>query len=128
MAKDRRDESKIVKPVHRHKEKHPKPEEGLGAPFISIEGEEEGAEGEGLQDGEDRIRLSITTRRVHIDPDKKRKSYIRRLERIMRQCDGIINDPTGFEELQLRAIGLQIQTIKVCYGLILDIEVETLQD
>jgi hypothetical protein len=127
MAKDRRDESKIVKPVHRHTEEHSKPEEGPGAPYISIEGEEEGETGEGLQVGEDRIRLSITTRRVRIDPDKKRKSYIRRLERIMRQCDGIINDPTGFEELQLRAIGLQIQTIKVCYGLILDIEVETLE-
>jgi hypothetical protein len=35
---------------------------------------------------------------IRIDPIEKRQSYIRRLERLMVECDWIISDPDGFED------------------------------
>jgi hypothetical protein len=114
-------------PVYQDKGQHADPEAGSPAAPSGATEEKHGKKRKRVPVPRDRIRFSITTRRVRIDPNKKRNSYIRRLERIMRQCDSIINDPSGFEELQLRAIGLQIQTIKVVYGLVLDIELETIE-
>ena len=48
---------------------------------------------EGKDHGAQRVRLSITARRVRIDPHKKRRSYIRRLKWLMVECDRIIADP-----------------------------------
>lgn len=75
-----------------------------------------------------RVRLSITARRVRIDPLKKRRSYIRRLERLMRECDGIISDPGGYEEIQVQAMAILIRAIKVCYELVTDEQVEALEE
>jgi hypothetical protein len=127
MAGDRGNESKNDESLHGAEEQHASPETGHAAAPSRATEEKHGEKRKRLPVPKDRIRFSITTRRVRIDPNKKRNSYIKRLEKIMRQCDGIINDPSGFEELQLRAIGLQIQTIKVVYGLVLDIELETIE-
>jgi len=82
---------------------------------------------EGKSNRWQRIRLSITARRVRIEPDKKRRSYIRRLERVMRQCDKIINDPEGYEELQVKAMAVLIRAVKVCYDIVTDVEVEMIE-
>jgi len=78
--------------------------------------------------GGQRVRLSITARRVRIDPLKKRRSYIRRLERVMRECDRIISDPGGYEEIQVQAMAILIRAIKVCYELVTDEQVEALEE
>jgi hypothetical protein len=75
-----------------------------------------------------RVRLSITARRVRIDPRKKRRSYIRRLERLMRECDRIISNPEGYEELQVKAMAILIRSIVVCYDLVTDEQVEALEE
>ena len=75
----------------------------------------------------ERIRLQITARRVRIDPRKKRASYIRRLERVMRACDKVIADPASHEELQVKAMAVLIRAITVCYNLVTDVEVEMLE-
>ena len=83
---------------------------------------------EGAYDAGQRVRLSITARRVRIDPRKKSRSYIDRLERLMQECDGIIADPEGYEEIQVQAMAILIRAIKVCYGLVTDEQVETLEE
>jgi len=57
----------------------------------------------------DRVRFSLSTRRARIDPSKKRASFVRRLERIMRQCDKIVANPEGVEEIQVKAMGVLIR-------------------
>lgn len=46
----------------------------------------------------------------------------------MRECDAIIGDPGGFEEIQVRAMAILIRAIRVCYGLVADEQVETLEE
>ena len=74
-----------------------------------------------------RVRLSITARRVRIDPRKKRASYIRRLEKVMRECDRIIADPESHDEIQVKALAILIRAVQVCYDMITDVEVEMLE-
>jgi len=50
-----------------------------------------------------------------------------RLERIAQQCDEMISDPRGVEDLQVRAMSVLIRAIKACYGMVVDVEVETLE-
>ena len=78
-------------------------------------------------DGVERVRLQISTRRVRIDPAKKRENYIARLEKVVGQCDKMISDPEGVEEIQVKAMSVLIRAIKVCYGLVVDVEVEHLE-
>jgi len=78
-------------------------------------------------DGVERVRLHISTRRVRIDPAKKRENYIARLEKVVGQCDKMISDPEGVEEIQVKAMSVLIRAIKVCYGLVVDVEVERLE-
>ena len=82
-------------------------------------------EGQG-PDGQ-RVRLSITARRVRIDPAEKRRRYIRRLEDVMRECDRIVSDPKGYEELQVKALAVLIRAVKVCYEMVTDAEVEMIE-
>jgi hypothetical protein len=55
-------------------------------------------------------------------------SYIQRLEGLMQECDTIISDPEGFEEIQVKAMSILIRAVKVCYGLVTDEQVETLEE
>jgi hypothetical protein len=74
-----------------------------------------------------RVRLEITARRVRIDPAEKRESYVRRLEELMRRCDGIISDPEEVENVQARAMEVLIKAVRVCYRMVGDAEVEELE-
>ncbi len=92
---------------------------GHGAPLQNDKGDAAPAPVVGEDHGSERVRLSITARRVRIDPRKKRRSYIIRLERLMAECDGIVSDPEGFE-LQVKAMAILIRSIVVCYELVTD--------
>ena len=39
----------------------------------------------------------------------------------------MISDPEGVEEIQVKAMSVLIRAIKVCYGLVVDVEVENLE-
>ena len=71
--------------------------------------------------------MRLTCRRVRFDPAERRLSYIRRLEAVMDYCDGVASAPGGYDELQLRALGTLIRAVKVCYGLVTDVEVGMLE-
>ena len=45
----------------------------------------------------------------------------------MRECDKVIADPASHEELQVKAMGVLIRAITVCYDLVTDVEVEMLE-
>ena len=71
---------------------------GHEAPIQGGQDDAAPAQVEGVQNTGQQVRLSITARRIRIDPIEKRRSYIRRLERLMVECDRIISDPDGFED------------------------------
>jgi len=74
-----------------------------------------------------KIRFQITVRKIRISPEKKRKTYIKRLERLIRILDRIIANPEGVEEIQLRAMEVLIKAVRLCYTIISDMEVEELE-
>ena len=82
-------------------------------------------EGEGSR--RQRVRLNITARRVRIEPDRKRRSYIRRLEGVMRECDRIVADPETPEDVKVKALAVLIRAVKVCYDIVTDVEVEMIE-
>lgn len=45
----------------------------------------------------------------------------------MRQCDTIIANPGGADEIQVKAMSVLIRSINICYGMIVDVEVEELE-
>jgi hypothetical protein len=77
---------------------------------------------------ETKIRFTLTARRVRIDPEKKRWGYIERLETLVEQLDSMINNPRMPRKLKLRSMEVLIKTVNACYGIVSDIEVETLED
>jgi len=115
------------KPVQQDTEERPRDQAG---PVVDAAGDREAALREAMEGpfvSTDRVRFSLSTRRARIDPSKKRASFVRRLERIMRQCDKIVANPEGVEEIQVKAMGVLIRAIQVCYGIVIDIEVEELE-
>ncbi len=46
---------------------------------------------------------------------------------MMAECDRIIADPEGHEELQVKAMAVLVRAILVCYKLVTDHQVETLE-
>jgi len=101
---------------------------GYDPPVRDDQGNAEAATMEREDNKELRVRLNITPRRIRIDPRKKRADYIKRLERLMRECDRILSDPQGYEELQVKAMGILIRAIQVCYILVTDEQVEALEE
>lgn len=101
---------------------------GSGFAFQDDKGDAEERSMERTFDEEQRIRLSITLRRVRIDPREKRREYIERLERLMEECDRIISDPQGWEDIQVQAMGILIRAIRVCYDLVTDEQVDQLEE
>ncbi|MDP2899885.1 MAG: hypothetical protein Q8O47_02820 [Candidatus Bathyarchaeota archaeon] len=75
----------------------------------------------------ERLRFSLTIRRVRIDPERKRVQYLRRLERLIRDLDGIIADPAGVEPIRLRAMDMMVRTVRMCYLIVRDVDVERLE-
>jgi len=104
------------------------PSGGSGTPLQNDSDDAEEEEVEGIPDKEQRVRLSITLRRIRIDPREKRIQYIKRLERLMEECDAIIADPEGYEDIQVQAMGILIRAIRVCYELVTDEQVEQLEE
>jgi len=46
----------------------------------------------------------------------------------MAECDLIVSDPEGHEDLQVKALMVLIRAVKVCYELVTDEQVETLEE
>ena len=74
-----------------------------------------------------KVRVTITARRVRIDPEERRSKYIKRLEQLIEQLDAIISSSRTSQKLRLRAIDILRKTIDTCYGIVSDIEVEQLE-
>ena len=122
-GRDPEDQERLLLDQEKRVSVEPRPETHAG----SSEGAQEREAVERQGDGVERVRLQISTRRIHIDPAKKRANYIARLEKIVQQCDKMISDPEGVEEIQVKSMSVLIRAIKVCYGLVLDVEVERLE-
>ena len=78
-------------------------------------------------DREATIRLDLRIRRVRILPEERRREYIGRLESLMKSLDTIINDPTGTETIQIKAVNALVNTIRMCYTMVREIDVEQLE-
>jgi len=127
VAEDRRREPDNKKRLLYDQEKRVSIESRPETHAGSHKGAQEGEAMEWQGDGVERVRLNISTRRVRIDPAKKRENYIMRLEKVVGQCNKMISNPEGVEDIQVKAMSVLIRAIKVCYGLVVDVEVEHLE-
>ncbi len=82
----------------------------------------EGEPGGGLK-----VWVGLSCRRVRVELAERREEYIGRLEDVMRFCDRVASDPSGVENLQLRALDVMIRAVRVCYGMVGDLEVTLLE-
>jgi len=64
---------------------------------------------------------------LNIDPGRKRAEYIVRLEELMAGLDAIIADPSGVEDIQVRAVNSLVSAVRVCYRMVVDVDVERLE-
>ena len=80
-----------------------------------------GADG-GSGEAAGRVRASFTLRRVRIDPAGKRAEYIVRMECLMAGLDAIIADPSGVEDIQVRAMNSLVSAVRMCYRMVVDVE------
>ena len=64
---------------------------------------------------------------MRIDPRRKWAEYVERLEALMGELDGVISDPSGYGDLQVRAMNAMVGAIRMCYRMVLDVEVERLE-
>ncbi len=85
--------------------------------------------GEACGEGEAaaRVRAAFTLRRVRVDPGRKRAEFVARLEALMGELDGVISDPGGYGDLQVRAMNTLIGAIRMCYRIVVDVDVERLE-
>ena len=60
-----------------------------------------------------RIRVKVTLRRVRIEPAEKREEYIARLEKAIKFCENVLNNPGAVEEIQLEALDVIIRAIRM---------------
>ena len=65
---------------------------------------------------------------MRIDPRRKRAEYVERLEALMGELDGIISDPSGYGDLQVRAMNTIIGAVRMCYRIVVDVDVKRLED
>lgn len=73
------------------------------------------------------VGLWVTVRRVRIDPEERRIRYLRRLELLVGELDGIIADPEGFRRIQLDAMNVLIRAVRLCYRIVREVDVERLE-
>jgi hypothetical protein len=59
---------------------------------------------------------------VRVDPGRKRVEFVGRLEALMGELDGVISDPGGYGDLQVRAMNTLIGAIRMCYRIVVDVE------
>jgi hypothetical protein len=78
-------------------------------------------------EGSSEIRFKVTVRRVRIDPQRKRREYVERLEELLKELDAIISSPNTPRKLKLRAIDTLVRVIRGCYEIVRDVDVEDLE-
>jgi len=128
MAGDRgggRHDPDAVRPGEEEPERAPggpKPDAGGGP------GAEEAGPVRGAVHASETVVVNITARRVRIDPEAKRAQYLNRLELLIQELDGIIADPEGYEDIQLDAMETLIKTVRLCYTIVRDVDVELLEN
>ena len=69
----------------------------------------------------------ITLRKVRIQPEKKRKDYIKRLENIIKICETALSDPDTVQEIQLKAANVIIRAIRMSYLIVKEVDIENLE-
>ncbi|MBL7079833.1 hypothetical protein ISS39_05865 [Candidatus Bathyarchaeota archaeon] len=64
---------------------------------------------------------------MRVDPARKRAEYIDRMEGLMAGLDAIIADPSGVEDIQVRAVNSMVSAVRMCYRMVVDVDVERLE-
>lgn len=70
---------------------------------------------------------AITLRRVSIKPSRKRREYVKRLERIIAICEEALVNPEALEEIQLKAADVIIRAIRMSYTIVREVDIENLE-
>ena len=52
----------------------------------------------------------------------KKTDHIARMEAVMAGLDAIIADPSGYEEIQVRAVNSLVSAVRMCYRMVVDVE------
>ena len=102
-------------------------EGGRGVDVEGGQGAEEEGQVEAPGDPGQRIRFSISARRIRVGPGERRQRYIGRLEELMAECDRMLVSPGGRDEVRVKVMGVLIRAIKAGYGMVVDVEVEELE-
>jgi hypothetical protein len=69
-----------------------------------------------------------TPRRTRIDPHKKRRTYIERLEQLWAQLDTIITDPETDQRTRIKAMNTLMRCLQIAYGMVEAIEIEQIEE
>jgi len=77
---------------------------------------------------ETKIRFTITSRRVRLDPKKKRQGYVDTLDAQVESLKAMIKTQNFPQKMKLRAMEVLIKTINSSNDIVSDIEVEILED
>jgi hypothetical protein len=80
-----------------------------------------------VEEAAGRVRASFTLRRLRIDPGRKRGEYLLRLEALKAELDSVTSDPRGVEKVQLRAMDVLVRVVRMCYRMVVDVDVERLE-
>lgn len=75
-----------------------------------------------------RPRTNLILQRKYVHPREKRQEYIDRLENLFEQLDNIQQNENIPTKTKLRAMDTLNRTIKTCYVMITDIEIEELEE
>ena len=75
-----------------------------------------------------RPRTNLILQRKYVHPREKRQEYIERLENLFEQLDSIQHNENIPTKTKLRAMDTLNRTIKTCYVMITDIEIEELEE
>ena len=68
-----------------------------------------------------------TSRRTRIDPQKKRRTYIDRLEQLWAQLDTIITDEETDQRTRIKAMNTLMRCLQIAYGMVEAIEIEQIE-
>ena len=64
---------------------------------------------------------------MRVDPAGKRAEYIARMEELMAGLDAVIADPAGVVDIQVRAMNSLVSAVRMCYRMVVDVDVERLE-
>jgi len=74
-----------------------------------------------------RFGIQVTLRRVRINPDRKRREYLERLEGVIKACESAMGDAGALEEIQLKAMDIIIKAIRLSYVIVREVDIENLE-